>query len=56
MSRTKLGSFVVCDSPQLLAEEAPECYKDVDAIIATLQEAYGVNVIAVMKPVVTIKQ
>lgn len=55
LSRTKLGSHVVCQDKQLIYEEAPEAYKPVDSIIASLQQAGLLTVLAKLRPVLTYK-
>lgn len=55
LSRTKLGSHVICEDKQLMYEEAPEAYKPIDSIIATLVSAGLVRVVARLKPVLTYK-
>ncbi|WP_157314899.1 RNA ligase RtcB family protein [Chitinibacter sp. GC72] len=55
LSRTKLGSQVICADRALIYEEAPEAYKPASNIIATLVGAGLVKVIARLKPVLTYK-
>lgn len=55
LSRTALGSRVVCHDKHLLYEEAPEAYKAIDSVIAALQEAGLVRLLARLKPVLTYK-
>jgi release factor H-coupled RctB family protein len=50
-----LGGRVVCEDEELVFEEAPTCYKDVDSVVRDLEEASVARVIGVMKPVVTYK-
>ncbi|KAL8277103.1 hypothetical protein RQP46_010531 [Phenoliferia psychrophenolica] len=52
---TKMGSTVVCDDVDLLFEEVPEAYKDIDAVVQDLVELGLVKIIAIMEPVVTYK-
>ena len=52
---TVFGSQVVCENLNLLYEEAPEAYKDVDVVVADLVLAGACKVIAIMEPVVTYK-
>ncbi len=54
--QTKLGSHVICDDKELLYEEAPEAYKNVDHVVDSLLDAGLIEVIATMKPVVTYKK
>jgi release factor H-coupled RctB family protein len=55
LSRTKLGSHVICEDRKLIYEEAPEAYKPAENIISTLVSAGLVKVIARLKPVLTYK-
>jgi release factor H-coupled RctB family protein len=55
LSRTKLGSHVICADRQLIYEEAPEAYKPIDSIISALVDAGLVQLIARLKPVLTYK-
>lgn len=52
---TVFGSEVVCENLNLLYEEAPEAYKDIDKVVQDLVEIGACWVIAVMLPVVTYK-
>jgi threonine dehydratase len=45
----------ICEDRELLYEEAPEAYKDIDGVIAALLEAGLCRVIAVLRPVITYK-
>lgn len=53
--RTDLGSHVICEDRELLYEEAPQAYKNIAIVIDDLIEAGLVDVLAVMKPLVTYK-
>lgn len=55
LSRTKLGSHVICADRQLIYEEAPEAYKPAENIISTLEGAGLIRVIARLRPVLTYK-
>lgn len=57
---TDLGSVVICDKKDLVYEEAPGAYKDIDAIVQCLAEIgsnHGglVKIIASLKPILTYK-
>eukprot|EP01116_Phalansterium_solitarium_P006505 TRINITY_DN1882_c0_g1_i1.p2 TRINITY_DN1882_c0_g1~~TRINITY_DN1882_c0_g1_i1.p2 ORF type:complete len:307 (-),score=60.85 TRINITY_DN1882_c0_g1_i1:181-1101(-) len=52
---TSLGSHVICEDKDLLYEEVPEAYKEIDAIISDLVESQLVSVIAVFRPLITYK-
>jgi release factor H-coupled RctB family protein len=53
--RTELGSHVICDDKDLLYEEAPQAYKNISIVIDDLVRAGLVEVIVVLKPLVTYK-
>ncbi len=55
LARTELGSEVICEDKQLLYEEAPQAYKNVDVVIGDLVAANLATVVAVLKPLVTYK-
>ena len=51
--RTPLGGRVVCDDKDLLYEEAPQAYKDVERVVADLVEAGVARVLATLRPLLT---
>jgi len=53
--RTPLGSYVICEDKNLLYEEAPQAYKNITVVIDDLVRADLIDVIAVLKPLVTYK-
>jgi len=53
--RTELGSHVICEDRELLYEEAPQAYKNITVVIDDLVQAGLVDVVAIMKPLVTYK-
>lgn len=53
--QTKLGTKVLCPDKDLLYEEAPEAYKDIEDIIADLKSFKLAEPIARMRPIVNIK-
>ncbi|MGH8488281.1 MAG: RNA ligase RtcB family protein [Gammaproteobacteria bacterium] len=55
LTRTRLGSHVICDDRDLLYEEAPQAYKDVDRVVRDLTDAGLARVIAVLRPLITYK-
>lgn len=55
LSQTGLGSRVVCEERDLLYEEAPAAYKNIEAVIADLVAAGLVSVIATLRPLLTYK-
>ena len=54
--KTDLGSTVVCSDKDLVFEEAPQAYKNVDTVVASLVEAQLVRVLVRFKPVMTYKK
>ena len=55
LSRTELGSYVICEDKQLLYEEAPQAYKNITTVIDDLVREDLAEVVAVLKPLVTYK-
>ncbi|MFH1147094.1 MAG: RtcB family protein [Pseudomonadota bacterium] len=53
--RTDLGGWVICEDKDLLFEEAPLAYKNIDIVINDMVEAGLVSIIATFKPVLTYK-
>jgi release factor H-coupled RctB family protein len=55
LTRTELGSHVICEDKELLYEEAPQAYKNITIVVDDLAQAGLVDVLAVLKPLVTYK-
>ena len=55
LTQTALGGRVICEDRELLYEEAPEAYKDIDAVVASLVEAGLCRVVATLRPLITYK-
>ncbi len=55
MQQTELGSVVICEDKDLLYEEAPQAYKNIEHIISALIDAGIIEVIAQLKPIITYK-
>jgi release factor H-coupled RctB family protein len=55
LTRTELGSRVICEDRELLYEEAPQAYKNITIVIEDLVNAGLIDVIAILKPLVTYK-
>jgi release factor H-coupled RctB family protein len=55
LSRTPIGSRVICNDKALIYEEAPQAYKNVDSVLDCLLGANLVRVVARSKPVLTYK-
>lgn len=53
--QTRLGGRVICEERDLLYEEAPEAYKNIEDVIADLVDAGLVSVIATLRPLLTYK-
>lgn len=55
LTRTELGGRVICQNRDLLYEEAPEAYKDIEGVIQALKDADLIEVVAELSPVLTYK-
>lgn len=55
LSRTELGGRVICEDKDLIYEEAPQAYKDVDLVVRDLAEAGFLCVAATLRPLITYK-
>ncbi|NMN05453.1 MULTISPECIES: RNA ligase RtcB family protein [unclassified Novosphingobium] len=55
LQRTALGSQVICEDRRLIFEEAPEAYKDIGMVIADLELAGLIRVIAQLRPLLSYK-
>ena len=53
--QNKFGGKVVCHDTDLLFQEAPEAYKNIDQVIASLQDYNLCSVIATLRPLITYK-
>ena len=53
--QTPLGGRVICEERDLLYEEAPAAYKNIEAVIQDLVQAGLVSVIATFRPLLTYK-
>jgi len=53
--QTPLGGRVVCEQRELLYEEAPAAYKNIEVVVQDLVDAGLVSVIATMRPLLTYK-
>jgi release factor H-coupled RctB family protein len=56
LKRTPIGSRVLCKDRNLLYEEAPQAYKNIDVVIEDLVDAGLATVIATFKPILTYKE
>lgn len=55
LRQTALGSRVICEDKDLLYEEAPQAYKNIDIVIQDMLDAGLIRVIAIFRPVITYK-
>ena len=55
LSHTPLGGRVICEQRELLYEEAPAAYKNIEDVIQDLVDAGLVSVIATFRPLLTYK-
>lgn len=55
LTRTDLGSHVICENRELLYEEAPQAYKNITVVIDDLVQEGLVQVVALLRPLVTYK-
>ena len=53
--QTPLGGRVVCERRELLYEEAPAAYKNIEVVVQDLVDAGLVTVVATLRPVLTYK-
>ncbi len=53
--QTKLKSKVVCHDTELLFQEAPEAYKNIDHILTALLEHNLITLVATLRPIITYK-
>ena len=55
LMKTSLGGRVICADKNLIYEEAPQAYKNIDIVIQDMVDAKLIKVIAVYRPVITYK-
>ena len=53
--RTSFGSRVICGNKELLYDEAPQAYKKCETVIADMEEAGLIELVARLRPVLTFK-
>lgn len=56
LTHTKFGGRVICEDKELLYEEAPEAYKNIEQVISDLEHARLIEIIAIYQPVITYKK
>jgi release factor H-coupled RctB family protein len=55
LTQTPLGSRVICEQRELLYEEAPAAYKNIEDVVNDLVDAGLISVIATFRPLLTYK-
>jgi len=55
LRKTRLGSYVVCEDRDLLYEEAPQAYKDIESVVSDMVSFGLIRVVAIYAPVLTYK-
>ncbi len=55
LRRNKYGGRIICADRDLLYEEAPQAYKDIDIVVSDLIDAGLIRPIAALSPVLTYK-
>ncbi|KAJ7685264.1 release factor H-coupled R [Mycena polygramma] len=55
LTQTELGSVVICEDPDLLIEEQPDAYKDIQCVVEDMQDAGICRGVVVLRPVVSYK-
>ena len=55
LTQTVLGSAVICEDRDLLFEEAPEAYKNIESVIADMRQLGLIKVLATLRPLITYK-
>lgn len=53
--KTSLGSRVICEDKNLIYEEAPQAYKNIDIVVKDLVNEGLIQIIAILRPVITYK-
>jgi release factor H-coupled RctB family protein len=56
LTHTRFGGRVICEDKELLYEEAPEAYKNIEQVISDLEHAGLIEIIASYQPVITYKK
>lgn len=55
LRQTPMGNVVICDDKQLLYEEAPQAYKNIDRVIQDMVDDGLIQVLATLRPLITYK-
>jgi len=56
LSRTALGSIIICEDKELLYQEAPQAYKNIARVISDMEDEGLIQVVATFRPVITYKR
>jgi release factor H-coupled RctB family protein len=56
LTHNKFGGRIICEDKELLYEEAPEAYKNIEQVIFDLKNAGLIEVVASYQPVITYKR
>ncbi len=56
LTKTDLGGKVICEDKNLLYEEAPQAYKNIDVVVQNLVDFNLINTIAAFAPLLTYKR
>jgi release factor H-coupled RctB family protein len=56
LRRTDLGGRVICSDKDLLFEEAPQAYKDIDTVVMDMTSPGFMEVVATLRPILTFKK
>ncbi|MDM8549793.1 RNA ligase RtcB family protein [Desulfobacterales bacterium HSG2] len=55
LTHTKLGGRVICEDKELLYEEAPQAYKNIDIVVKDMLDAGLIRIISTFRPLITYK-
>jgi len=55
LTQTPLGGRVICEARELLYEEAPAAYKNIEDVVQDLVDAGLISIIATFRPLLTYK-
>lgn len=55
LKRNEFGGYIICENKDLLYEEAPQAYKDIDIVVKDLVDFGIIEVVAIFKPLITYK-
>lgn len=56
LERNTFGGHIICENRELIYDEAPQAYKNIEQVISDLKNANLIKVIASYKPLLTYKQ